>query len=407
MNITESLECNTIINRLHVTTTTKDEQTNVKITKQTRKHGSFIEVLRDMFLPKGYPNSVTSDYTGYQTWDTLQALCSSLTGVLATRAILKGYGVGNLNASVASASIQWITRDAAGMLGRIIFAWKWGTDLDCNSKTWRFAADLLNDFGMTLEMISPLFGPSYFLPISCLGLISKSICGVAGGCTKASLTQHFAKRDNLADVSAKDGSQETAIALVGMLLGMVMAASIPDDDDSIQVYFKTWLFFIIFTVIHLLCNYRAVSLVQLTSINRYRANLIYQHFNENNNNQIPTPKQISLKENILFRQSDLSIELGVSFTDINGDLKRVSGSDKDDKYMIWSNNKQKKNHLIKIAISSTATSSDIIEGYFESITLVHGHSKLPSDFIQQLSNGGWCLDRMLLNTSGWRYTIDR
>lgn len=31
--------------------------------------------------------------------------------------------------------------------------------------------------------------------------------GVAGGATKAAFTQHQARRDNMADVSAKDGSQ--------------------------------------------------------------------------------------------------------------------------------------------------------------------------------------------------------
>ena len=31
--------------------------------------------------------------------------------------------------------------------------------------------------------------------------------GVAGGATRAALTMHQARRDNMADVSAKDGSQ--------------------------------------------------------------------------------------------------------------------------------------------------------------------------------------------------------
>lgn len=35
----------------------------------------------------------------------------------------------------------------------------------------------------------------------------QSIVGVAGGATRAALTQHQARRNNMADVSAKDGSQ--------------------------------------------------------------------------------------------------------------------------------------------------------------------------------------------------------
>lgn len=35
----------------------------------------------------------------------------------------------------------------------------------------------------------------------------QAIVGVAGGATRAALTQHQARRNNMADVSAKDGSQ--------------------------------------------------------------------------------------------------------------------------------------------------------------------------------------------------------
>ena len=35
----------------------------------------------------------------------------------------------------------------------------------------------------------------------------KAVVGVAGGATRAALTQHQARRNNMADVSAKDGSQ--------------------------------------------------------------------------------------------------------------------------------------------------------------------------------------------------------
>ena len=39
----------------------------------------------------------------------------------------------------------------------------------------------------------------------------QSIVGVAGGATRAAMTQHQARRDNMADVAAKDGSQVTRL----------------------------------------------------------------------------------------------------------------------------------------------------------------------------------------------------
>ena len=37
--------------------------------------------------------------------------------------------------------------------------------------------------------------------------VLQAVVGVAGGATRAALVQHQARRDNMADVSAKDGSQ--------------------------------------------------------------------------------------------------------------------------------------------------------------------------------------------------------
>jgi hypothetical protein len=77
------------------------------------------------------------------------------------------------------------------MIGRVIFAWFQGTNLDCNSKVennffhvsydqmWRLLADILNDVGMTLELLSPIF-PQFFLFVACLGSLAKAIVGVAG-----------------------------------------------------------------------------------------------------------------------------------------------------------------------------------------------------------------------------------
>jgi hypothetical protein len=49
----------------------------------------------DVFLPAGFPHSVTADYVPYQLWDTVQAFASSLNSALATEAVLKGAGVGD------------------------------------------------------------------------------------------------------------------------------------------------------------------------------------------------------------------------------------------------------------------------------------------------------------------------
>lgn len=50
-----------------------------------------------LFLPVGYPSSVTPDYLEFQIWDTIQAVCSYLRGMLCTHAVLTGMGVGEVS----------------------------------------------------------------------------------------------------------------------------------------------------------------------------------------------------------------------------------------------------------------------------------------------------------------------
>ena len=77
---------------------------NSKISKQV---GLF---LKNAFLPQGYPDSVSKDYFSYQLWDTLQAFASSISGTLATQAVLEGIGVGDEEATPLAATITWLLR---------------------------------------------------------------------------------------------------------------------------------------------------------------------------------------------------------------------------------------------------------------------------------------------------------
>lgn len=46
--------------------------------------------------------------------------------------------------------------------------------------------------------------------------------GVAGGATRASITNHQAIKGNMAEISAKDGSQETLVNLIASFVGIFL-----------------------------------------------------------------------------------------------------------------------------------------------------------------------------------------
>uniref|UniRef100_A0A8C9CDM2 RUS family member 1 n=1 Tax=Phocoena sinus TaxID=42100 RepID=A0A8C9CDM2_PHOSS len=220
---------------------------------------------------EGFPDSVSPDYLPYQLWDSVQAFASSLSGSLATHAVLLGIGVGNAKASVSAATATWLVKDSTGMLGRIIFAWWMGSKMDCNAKQWRLFADILNDVAMFLEIMAPIF-PICFTMTICISNLAKCIVGVAGGATRAALTMHQARRNNMADVSAKDGSQETLVSLAGLLVSLLMLPLVSDCPSlSLGCFF-------LLTALHIYANYRAVRALVIETLNEGRLWLVLKHF---------------------------------------------------------------------------------------------------------------------------------
>ncbi|GAB5582853.1 RUS family member 1 isoform X1 [Prionailurus iriomotensis] len=211
------------------------------------------------------------------------AFASSLSGSLATHAVLLGIGVGNAKASVSAATATWLVKDSTGMLGRIIFAWWKGfqkSKLDCNAKQWRLFADILNDVAMFLEIMAPIY-PIFFTITICTSNLAKCIVSVAGGATRAALTMHQARRNNMADVSAKDSSQpaplpgdldETLVNLAGLLVSLLMLPLVSDCPG-----FSLGCFFFL-TALHIYANYRAVRALVIETLNEGRLRLVLKHF---------------------------------------------------------------------------------------------------------------------------------
>ena len=73
-----------------------------------------------LFLPRGYPESVSDDYLLYQLWDTLQGFCGYLKGIILTLSFLKGLGVGSADGSLDSAMLVWICRDTTGVIAGLL-----------------------------------------------------------------------------------------------------------------------------------------------------------------------------------------------------------------------------------------------------------------------------------------------
>ncbi|PGH04096.1 hypothetical protein AJ79_07196 [Helicocarpus griseus UAMH5409] len=277
---------------------------------------SYFASLLNVFLPVGYPHS-----------DSLQAFSSSIAGLLASRSVLQGVGVGDASASPTVALLHSVLQESMGRIATILFAHRLGTSLGPECKMYRLAADVLNDAAMIFDCLSPVFPKHLRVVVLSLSSVLRALCGVAAGSSKASLSSHFAKWGNLGELNAKDSSQETIISLLGMLCGSLVVSQISSP-------FTTWLTLLSLLLIHISTNYAAVRAVNMTTLNRQRANIVFSTIFEED--RVLTPSQASKYERIFERDGVLrwrasstklgSCRIGAPFQELllNGSSCKVS-----------------------------------------------------------------------------------
>jgi len=361
---------------------------------QGRMSDTVLTQLLSVFVPDGYPGTVRPGYTTFQMYDSIQGLCSYLRGVLSTQVILQGFGVGVENANALAATTQWVYRDGAGMIGGLLFAYVGRFDLDV--KYWRLFADASVDVALTLEICSKaICGSSRecFTMTFCSANVLKSMCGVAAGATRAVITNHFAINANIADVQAKEGSQETFVNLVGMITGLWLANFV----DS-QKHDRWWLgaaAFVILTLVHLLSNYLAVRSLLLDTLNESRlreAICLYQ-----------LGKPLSIKSineaEKMFAKSTYIVGCSLPKNVLENEslLRRCTEL----KCAVISNEQ-----ILCVALREDASTNDIIASIFAASV---GSSTLEDgvEFVHALESFGWNCRDLYLTDNKYRYCIQK
>ncbi len=328
------------------------------------------KMLSDSFMPVGFPHSVSSDYLAYQTFDSLQAFFSTITSLLANRALLQGLGVGDANSSATFALLLTILRDGTSRVATIVFAHRFGLRIEPDAKRYRFLADLFNDTAFFLELASPYLSPWGKVAALSTGEALRALCGVSAGASKAALSMHFAKHDNLAELNAKEASQETAVGLIGLLVGTIVVKMI--EDPRSVVYLMILLVFG-----HLGMNYLGVRSVQMTNLNRQRATILFQEYLQTG--KVLSPAEVAKRESIILWSPSISnrhgqqvakIELAKSFghamSSFTGRVKIVDG----DKYSITvTPAAARKTILIRILLWDDVLPKQAVMAWFEAVEM--------------------------------------
>lgn len=307
---------------------------------------------------------------------------------------------------------------------------------------YRLLADVLNDTAFVLDCLSPVFPKPVRVMILSFSSVLRSLCGVAAGSSKASLSAHFARWGNLGELNAKDSSQETVISLVGMLAGSFVVS-------WVTTPVATWTTLILLLSIHLETNRRAVRAVKMRTLNRQRATLVFHHLQRGH---VPSIDEVASEEKIFERDGVLragdgrstgSCAVGVPierlFNSISSQrtttkavrledemLTKVMGVYETCRYVLWRDKALKQsNPSLYIVLKKSLEPTDVLQAWWQALILADGvpanrsgpktdfdlDAELQSfkyardnarsmldRFSQQLRDAGWDLDSGALET---------
>ena len=260
-------------------------------------------------------------------------------------------------------------------------------------------ADVLNDLVMSVELLAPALPRHLVLPLLCLTGLGRSLVGVAGGATKAAVAQHQARRNNMADLAAKDGSQETLVNLLGLCVNLVVLPLVTGTQ------YLPFIIFILLATLHVYCNYRAVSCLVIKTLNTARLHILLDRLAVATQGEVSTPHQVNRMEPVMrpFR-NNVNIQLGVSLSTVEKeDVERVKSCIAgEDPYCIL--HKQSGQYVL---ISETATPRNIYQAYVKCYLYEKNIRASVPDILKDMETKGWDLSSLALVSKGYLLKLDR
>eukprot|EP01032_Pedospumella_encystans_P017618 gene17618-20071_t len=255
-----------------------------KMEHETSLKLKFRQSVNDMvvyLLPQGYPNSVRKGYSTFITGQIVSNTLSTAAGVLSMQSLLYAMGLGmgfGLGTAPLAATLNWVIKDGLGQLGGVIFASFVSNRFDADPKRWRLTATVAMDSASFIELLTPL-APSYFLLIASVANVAKNISFLAASASRAAIHKSFALQENLADVTAKTGSQSIVSSLIGTSLGVSLSTLVAANIATAPGQYEATVgLYCVLSSVSIAVTYWSLKHVTITSLSQQRLDYVLYHY---------------------------------------------------------------------------------------------------------------------------------
>ncbi|ERM99776.1 protein root UVB sensitive 6 [Amborella trichopoda] len=329
-----------------------------------------VSFVRSYVVPEGFPDSVAPAYVPYMTWRALKHFFGGAMGVFTTRSLLHSVGVSGNGATSAAVAVNWVLKDGAGRVGKMLFA-RQGKKFDYDLKQLRFTGDLLMELGAGIELATTAV-PHLFLPFACVANVAKNVAAVASTSTRAPIYKAFARGENIGDVTAKGECVGNIADLCGTGLSIMMSKRNP----SLVVTFA------LLSCGYVFSSYQEVKSVVLQTLNKARFTVAVETFLKTGH--VPSLQEGNSKETLFDPpwSKGRPVVLGSRFRDAFQDpasYLAIQPLFEKERYLVTYN--PSKGNVYAL-LKDQANSDDILKAAFHAhvlLHLIHSSSK----------NGSW------------------
>ena len=173
-----------------------------------------------------YPHGkVHKNYGRYVGWSFFSNFIISIESVLSTHSMLSVVGQ---STSELTLSVNYIGKDIVGQLGGLWYMNKMGQKADKDPSKFIKYSMISQQIPVFIECATPLLPLGVFIPVAGIANVGKNIAATGLGAVNAKIIQKLACENNIGEIYAKISVLNTLGSTIGMGLGLVIAAHIPD-----------------------------------------------------------------------------------------------------------------------------------------------------------------------------------
>jgi glutamate N-acetyltransferase/amino-acid N-acetyltransferase len=183
---------------------------------------SFQNLTKIFIYPCG---KVHKNYGKYVGWSCISNVVISIESVLSTHTMLSVVGQTNSDITL---SINYIGKDIVGQLGGLWYMHKIGQKVDKESSKFINYSIFFQQSAVIMECATPLLPIGMFIPIAGIANVGKNIAATGMGAVNARVIQKLAEDNNIGEIYAKISILNTLGSTIGMAIGLLIAARVPD-----------------------------------------------------------------------------------------------------------------------------------------------------------------------------------